>query len=535
MRLTRRDGCADWRDFGVPSGLSDGHSVVVTDQRDRLEASTQAVPRLLRARVIPSREDLMSASTISSGSVALRASSVRRTLLWWCCVLLSLTLGCRSVGAVPEPESPPSAPTIAPSSTQAEAPATVGVPPTSRPEAASTPTLAAAPFTVTVDGQPVSRDSLPSQEAYYAELLARHGRDLSSCYGEASPEPKTCTKPTSLGEVELKQQVNVELILDVSGSMAERSGGETRLDVARRVLSEFVAMLPATANVALRVYGHQGSSADADKGKSCAASELVYPFQPLDAGQFNATVSRFNPSGWTPLAASLDRARADFEQFDPATSSNFVYVVTDGIETCDGDPVDAARKLHAASVQPMVNVIGFDVDVEATSQLRQTAESGGGTYYEARDGDELADVFTSRIDWGSWTAYYNCRYGVANRQYNASRAIANRTINCVQANINRESNALNGEANRRFNDIQSAANKAALAARSPAASRDADALVERARQNLEYARERERERHRRIYNAERAQWERATRDAQAEWEQAKREIDQIREQRDARE
>ncbi len=144
----------------------------------------------------------MSGSTTSSGCVAVRTSSVRRTLLWWCCVLLSLTLGCRSVGAVPEPEGPPSAPTIAPTSTQAEAPATVGVPPTppptSRPEAASTPTLAAAPFTVTVDGQPVSRDSLPSQEAYYAELLARHGRDLSPCYGEASPEPRTCTKPTSL-------------------------------------------------------------------------------------------------------------------------------------------------------------------------------------------------------------------------------------------------------------------------------------------------------------------------------------------------
>ncbi len=350
---------------------------------------------------------------------------------------------------------------------------------------------------------------------------------ISSC-PKRSPDP-------ALGEVELKQQVNVELILDASGSMAERSGGESRLDVARRVLGDFVTTLPATANVALRVYGHQGSSADADKSSSCAASELIYPFQPLDVGQFQAAVSRFNPSGWTPLAASLDRARADFEQFDPATSSNFVYVVTDGIETCDGDPVDAARRLHAASIEPIVSVIGFDVDAEATRQLRRTAERGGGTYYEARGGDELAAVFTSRIDWGSWTAYYNCRYGVANRQYNASRAIANRTINCVQANINREINALNGEANRRFNDIQSAANKAALASRSPAASREAGALVERARQNLEYARERERERHRRIYNAERAQWESATREAQAEWERARSELDQIREQRDARE
>jgi Ca-activated chloride channel homolog len=466
-------------------------------------------------------------------------NTVRRTLIWWCCVVLLLMLGCRSVGAVPTSDTSPAPPTGAPTSIAATSTATTGAvpePPTAaRPEADATASPPARPFSVTLDGQAVSRDSLPSPDAYYAELLARHGRDLSSCYGEASPEPKTCTKPTSLGEIELKQQVNVELILDASGSMAERSGGETRLDVARRVLSEFVTTLPATANVALRVYGHQGSGADADKGTSCTASDLVYPFQPLDVGQFRAAVSRFNSSGWTPLAASLDRARADFEQFDPATSSNFVYVVTDGIETCDGDPVDAAQKLHAASVQPIVNVIGFDVDAEATRQLRQTAQRGGGTYYEARGGDELASVFKSKIDWGSWTAYYNCRYGVAVRQFNASTAIATRTMNCVQGHISRERNALNGEATRRFNDIHAAAIDASLAAGTPAASHEANALIARARENLEYARQRESERYARIYNAERGQWEGATRDAQAEWERARRELDQIRERRDASE
>ena len=156
----------------------------------------------------------------------------------------------------------------------------------------------------------------------------------------------------SLGEIELKQQVNVELILDASGSMAERVGGEPKLATAKRVLIDFISTLPKNANVALRIYGHQGSSADADKAVSCASSELLYPFQPPDTARFHSAIQAFQPAGWTPLARSFDDARRDFERFDPANSSNFVYVVTDGIETCDADPVASAGQLHAANVKP---------------------------------------------------------------------------------------------------------------------------------------------------------------------------------------
>jgi hypothetical protein len=40
--------------------------------------------------------------------------------------------------------------------------------------------------------------------------------------------------------------------------------------------------------------------------------------------------------GWTPLGRSLNAARGDFAGTNPKTSSNFVYVVSDGIETCGG-------------------------------------------------------------------------------------------------------------------------------------------------------------------------------------------------------
>jgi Ca-activated chloride channel family protein len=233
-------------------------------------------------------------------------------------------------------------------------------------------------------------------------------------------------EPASLGERELKENINVELILDASGSMQADAGGERKIDAARRALTDFISTLPESANVALRVYGHVGSSDEADRERSCAASELILPFQKLDRQKFTEAVNSFEPGGWTPVAGSLEKAREDFARFDPATNSNFVYMVSDGLDTCGGDPVAAARGLAADDVQAEVNIIGFDVNPEAARQLEEAAQSGGGSYYEAGDASELNEVFQERFDWSEWSAYYNCAYNKASgdftETYTSSRA-----------------------------------------------------------------------------------------------------------------
>jgi Ca-activated chloride channel family protein len=361
---------------------------------------------------------------------------------------------------------------------------------------------------------------LPSPQAYYSELLAKHGKDLSSCAVRPVASPGSCPKPSSLGEIELKQQVNVELILDASGSMAESVGGEPKLATAKRVLTDFIQTLPKNANVALRVYGHKGSSSDADKTVSCASSELLHPFQPLDAGRFQAAIHGFQPSGWTPLAASLDGARHDFERFDPATSSNFVYVVTDGIETCDADPVASARALHATNVHPIVNVVGFDVDAQASLQLRQAADSAGGKYYEARNAHELGEVFGSKVDWAAWTAYYNCLFAVANERYYATTDEQNRAYYCALDLINAEYYAVLDEANRRYDKLRRAADQADTGPKSTASIAQMDAFRRRIQENKDYAIQHEQRRWQAIINSQQSGWSDALTKAQAEWSSA---------------
>lgn len=302
------------------------------------------------------------------------------------------------------------------------------------------------------DGTPVPREP----EKAYALRLAEFGEDYSECGAEATTSARTCEKPASLGERELKENINVQLILDASGSMQDETGGERKMDAARRVLTDFIATLPETANVALRVYGHVGSSEESDQARSCVASELILPFQKLDQEKFVDAVNSFEPRGWTPVAGSLEKARGDFARFDPESNSNFVYMVSDGIETCGGDPVAEARGLAGDDIRAEVNIVGFDADPEAARQLREAALGGGGSYYGADNAEELNEVFRERFDWSEWTAYYNCIRGEAYSEYNAETGATYRNYNCLTGKAYREYNAITGDTYARYNEISSA-------------------------------------------------------------------------------
>ena len=71
-------------------------------------------------------------------------------------------------------------------------------------------------------------------------------------------------------------------------------------------------------------------------------------------------------------------------------------MVSDGVETCDGDPVAAAKELQSQSIKAKVNIIGFDVDNEGQQQLKQVAESGGGEYITVEDASELEVQITKK-------------------------------------------------------------------------------------------------------------------------------------------
>ena len=88
-----------------------------------------------------------------------------------------------------------------------------------------------------------------------------------------------------------KENYNVEIILDASGSMANVIDGKTRMELAKEAIRDFVSQVPEEANVSLRVYGHTGTGDEADKAASCAAIEEVYERGPYDSGKFEEALN----------------------------------------------------------------------------------------------------------------------------------------------------------------------------------------------------------------------------------------------------
>ncbi|WP_080848721.1 vWA domain-containing protein [Cytobacillus gottheilii] len=205
---------------------------------------------------------------------------------------------------------------------------------------------------------------------------------------------------------QFKENLNVEILLDASGSMAAEVNGDVKMDAAKESILQFVESLPETANVGIRVYGHKGSGSEADKQKSCSSSDIIYPISAYEESSFQSALNEVTPSGWTPIELAITEAQKDLSEFNGANNTNIVYLVSDGVSTCEDQPVEAAKQLYDSNIEPIVNVIGFDVDNEGQNQLREIADVTEGIYTYAADGNELSEELAKVSDlaetWEKW-------------------------------------------------------------------------------------------------------------------------------------
>jgi len=245
-------------------------------------------------------------------------------------------------------------------------------------------------------------------DRYYEAILSVFQQDFEGP-GDLIEEMKF----QSIGNPEIedsryqfKDNLNVMVILDASGSMANYEGSVTRMDAAKQAITEFVKGLPEEANVGLRIYGHKGTGKNEDKALSCGSSELVYPLSNYDSAGFDQALSKVKPAGWTPIGLALSEAQKDLAAFKGDTNTNIVYLVSDGISTCDDDPVGTAKSLYDSDITPIVNVIGFNVDQEGQKQLQEIAGATEGTYQNVKDAqglqDELNQMSKVAEKWAQW-------------------------------------------------------------------------------------------------------------------------------------
>ena len=197
-------------------------------------------------------------------------------------------------------------------------------------------------------------------------------------------DPAPATLQVMAGETGLDPTARgaVAMILDASGSMLKRMQGSRRIDIAKAAIRRTVEeSLPDGLPLALRVYGHREAG-------SCR-TDLEIPLTPLNKADF---LSRLEPIeainlARTPIADSIAAVKGDLSA---AEGRKLVVLLTDGEETCDGDPAAAIEALQTAGIDVRINIVGFAIDNETLkAQFTEWAELGGGDYLDAADAEGL--------------------------------------------------------------------------------------------------------------------------------------------------
>ncbi len=174
----------------------------------------------------------------------------------------------------------------------------------------------------------------------------------------------------------------VLFILDGSGSMAAQIDGKPKMDVAKEVMINAIKGLPDNVNVGLQVYGHRS------KG-DCDDIETLAEVGPTDKEALIQKINSIKPMGKTPITKSFEIAGEKLGAMEDETT---VILVSDGEETCEGDPCALVKSLKEKGINVKVHVVGFDVGAKEKEQLSCIAEAGGGKYFAADNAAQLEEA-----------------------------------------------------------------------------------------------------------------------------------------------
>src|SRR5713101_6183853 len=177
------------------------------------------------------------------------------------------------------------------------------------------------------------------------------------------------------------------IILDCSGSMIDKTReGPTKMEVAKRVVADLIGKIPNGRRLTFIVYGH-------DLKLECKAIKVVRPLSEIDdAGkaELRDFIKTLQPVGHTPIARSLQIAGQELAKNKEACG---LILITDGMETCHGDPnAEAARLAKELNLAFGLHIIGFDVDPKELEAVKEIARAGKGKYYDARSAKGLTEV-----------------------------------------------------------------------------------------------------------------------------------------------
>lgn len=185
-----------------------------------------------------------------------------------------------------------------------------------------------------------------------------------------------------------EKTTRILFMLDCSQSMSASWGKMSKMEAAKKTLSEIVDSLRKLEHVqmALRAYGHQVHY----NLNNCKDTRLEVGFRSNNHILIQSKLGGLKPKGITPIAYSLERAERDFP--DDREARNIIIIITDGEESCEGDPCATSLALQRKNIILKPFVIGLGRSNDMKNKLDCV-----GAYYEAANAPQLNSVLKSII------------------------------------------------------------------------------------------------------------------------------------------
>lgn len=191
---------------------------------------------------------------------------------------------------------------------------------------------------------------------------------------------------------------NVLIMIDRSGSMNDEIGNETMWNIARDAVNQLLASYEGKIRFGLLLY--PGFNQSCSQGERCEVGDIDVGLGDGKEGEIRSYLRDAGTCSFrTPISAALQSA-IGYAPLQDADRNNYVLLMTDGEENCDGDPVAAVTALRQQTEEVKTFVVGFGSGVDG-QQLNQmadaagTALSGDPRYYQADDAAALSSAFNA--------------------------------------------------------------------------------------------------------------------------------------------
>ncbi|MCW7491719.1 VWA domain-containing protein [Leptospira sp. 2 VSF19] len=171
-------------------------------------------------------------------------------------------------------------------------------------------------------------------------------------------------------------------ILDASGSMTEKWDGKTRMAIAKEKLLQVLGGLPKDVSVGLVAYGN--------RIPGCSSARLYHPIQRGAASVVSQKISNIVPAGSTPIAQTLSVV-GEFLLNDVQETE--IIFISDGVESCDGDPKAVLYQLKNSGKKFRLQILGIDIDPQGEEDLKRLSVLGDGHYYSLKRPEDYDSSF----------------------------------------------------------------------------------------------------------------------------------------------